>query len=98
MSDIPARNLPVIFGETLRQQRLARAISQEELAHKANLDRTFVSRIERGIRQPTISTLFGLAQALGVPPERLIEIVATEWRSLPPVEEEGGPHAGGAED
>ena len=39
---------------------------------KANVDRTFVSQIERGIRQPTLTTLVKLAKALEVPPSKLI--------------------------
>ncbi|WP_066131403.1 helix-turn-helix domain-containing protein [Bordetella ansorpii] len=87
-------DLPLIFGETLRQQRVARSISQEELAHKASVDRTFVSRIERGIRQPTISTLFGLAQALEMAPEHLVEMVACRWREAAVCETQGDLPAG----
>jgi len=60
-----------IFGDVLRQFRTERGISQEELAHRAGIDRTFVSRLERGIRQPTITTLIGLANALCMPASEL---------------------------
>ncbi|MDO9366151.1 MAG: helix-turn-helix transcriptional regulator [Methylotenera sp.] len=55
-----------IFGEVLRKHRAAFGISQEELAFLAGVDRTFVSRIERGIRQPSLRTLIGLGKALKV--------------------------------
>ena len=55
-----------IFGEVLRRHRSIRDVSQEEFAFKAGVDRTFVSGLERGVRQPTITTLIGIAQALGV--------------------------------
>jgi transcriptional regulator with XRE-family HTH domain len=55
-----------IFGDILRRYRLEHDISQEELAFRAGVDRTFISRLERGVRQPTITTLIGIGQALGV--------------------------------
>jgi len=59
-------NIEQIFGAVLQRHRSARGISQEELAFQAGVDRTFVSRLERGIRQPTITTLIGIGQALGI--------------------------------
>ncbi len=55
-----------IFGEVLRKFRLAKPFTQSELADSSSLDRTFISLLERGERQPTISTLFKLASALDV--------------------------------
>ena len=55
-------------------------VSQEELAFRAGVDRTFVSRIERGIRQPTITTLVGLGLALGVSAAELVREVEAEYR------------------
>lgn len=51
---------------------MALSVSQEELAFRAGVDRTFVSRIERGIRQPTITTIFLLSQALELPASELV--------------------------
>lgn len=56
----------------MREQRISRELSQEELALAADVDRTFVSQMERGIRQPTITTLMKLAGALGIQPSTLI--------------------------
>ncbi len=60
------------FGRVLRDQRGTRRLSQEELALGAGVDRTFVSQMERGIRQPTLTTLWKLAAALGVSPTTLV--------------------------
>ena len=54
------------FGRVLREQRETRGISQEDLALSADVDRSFVSQMERGIRQPTLTTLVKLCRALGV--------------------------------
>jgi transcriptional regulator with XRE-family HTH domain len=48
----------------LRRLRVARGLSQENLAVDAGIDRTYVSRLERGIENPTIAVLEQLAQAL----------------------------------
>ncbi len=60
------------FGRVLRDQRAVRRLSQEGLALGAGVDRTFVSQMERGIRQPTLTTLWKLAAALGVSPATLV--------------------------
>lgn len=67
-----AADIGIIFGEVLRRHRSEKNISQEELAFLAGVDRTFVSRLERGIRQPTITTMIGIGQALGVPAADLV--------------------------
>lgn len=59
-------DIGALFGEVLLRHRTDIGISQEELALRAEVDRTFVSRLERGVRQPTITTLIAIAQALGV--------------------------------
>jgi transcriptional regulator with XRE-family HTH domain len=60
------------FGKVLRNQRHASGVSQESLALAAEVDRTFVSQMERGIRQPTLTTLWKLATALNVQPSTLV--------------------------
>lgn len=64
----------------LREQRTAKAISQEALALSADVDRTFVSQIERGVRQPTLTTMFKLASALDVQPSVLLARVEKSLR------------------
>ncbi|KUJ74571.1 hypothetical protein AVO42_04010 [Thiomicrospira sp. XS5] len=61
------------FAHTLKQIRMEKNVSQQKLALDANLDRTYISLLERGLRQPTITTLFQLAEALEVPVEELIQ-------------------------
>lgn len=60
------------FGKVLRKRRLAAGLSQERLGLEANVQRNFVSLIERGVNQPTITVLFKLASALRCPPSELM--------------------------
>ena len=64
-----------IFGKVLRELREANKISQEKLAEYCDLDRTYISLLERGLRQPTITTIFKLSNALNIAPSELIQKV-----------------------
>lgn len=66
------------FGKVLRELREAYQLSQEKLAEYCDLDRTYISMLERGLRQPTITTIFKLAKALNVLPSQLIEKVENQ--------------------
>lgn len=61
-----------IFGKVLRELRDGNGVSQEKLAEYCDLDRTYISLLERGLRQPTITTIFKLANALNISPSQLI--------------------------
>lgn len=50
--------LKVVFGQELRKARKAVGISQEKLALLVGLDRSYISMLERGIRQPSLTTIF----------------------------------------
>lgn len=54
------------FGRRIRQHRLELGLSQEELAHKAESNRTYISDVERGERNPSIVFAAKIASALGV--------------------------------
>ena len=65
----------VLFGAVLRSIRIERGLSQEALALEAGLQRNYISLMERGLNQPTITTIFRLALALGIRPSVLVERV-----------------------
>lgn len=59
----------------VRARRAALGCSQEELAHRAGLNRTFIGKLELAQAQPSLSVLFDLARALQVRPSDLVESV-----------------------
>lgn len=61
-----------IFAENLRKARLAKKLSQEDLAELANLHRTYVGSVERAERNVSIDNIERLAVALGVSPALLL--------------------------
>lgn len=54
------------FGLAVRNIRKRTGITQEELAHLAKIDRTYMSAIERGKKNPSIRVIYQLSQGLGV--------------------------------
>ena len=61
------------IGAVIRTCRKKKGLSQEVLSGLADLDRTHYSKIERGLRSPTIDTFFKIANALDMPPHKLME-------------------------
>lgn len=61
------------FGQNVREARLARGWTQEDLAGHSGLAVVQISRIERGVREIRLTTLLKLLSALGVPPAALLD-------------------------
>ncbi len=61
------------FGLNVLRRREAKGLSQEKLAEKADLDRTYISGIERGVRNPGLISIARVAKALGVTVSELCE-------------------------
>ena len=63
-----------LFGMRVRELRLAKEISQEELAALTELDRTYISGIERGKRNLSLKNILKVAKALEIRPSELLDI------------------------
>lgn len=73
MKDSPSEKAIIsVLAANVRKLRKAANLSQEELADQAGLDRTYISQVERQLRNVTIGVLVRLAKALGTTPDRLI--------------------------
>ncbi|MDE2078662.1 MAG: helix-turn-helix transcriptional regulator [Burkholderiales bacterium] len=62
------------FGQRIKDLRAERGLNQEELAEKVGVFRTYMSRIETGAANPTLTMIYALADALGV---SVIELFAS---------------------
>lgn len=62
-------------GRILQVLRKKKGLTQEQLSGLATLDRTHYSKIERGLRNPTIDTVFKIASALDMKPHELVKII-----------------------
>ena len=68
----------VAFGVVLRKLRHDRELSQEALAFEANLQRNYISLLERGVNSASLRTIFKLAKVLRVSPTELLGMVENE--------------------
>lgn len=68
------------LGRAIRRLRKARQLTIEDLASRADMDTTYLSNIERGIRNPTWRKLSTVSRALGVSMSRIVDEAETEAR------------------
>jgi transcriptional regulator with XRE-family HTH domain len=68
------------FGEVIRELRKANQISQEKLAELSNLDRSFISLLECGRKQPSLITIFQLAKAFNLSASKILSLVEVKIR------------------
>jgi transcriptional regulator with XRE-family HTH domain len=67
-------DLVELLGRNVRSQREARGLSQEQLAFEAGMKRSYLSELERGLRNPSVRALGRLAAALEVEPAALVSL------------------------
>ena len=64
------------FGDNVRSRREAQELSQEQLAERADLDRTYISGVERGVRNLSLNSVVRIAKALKTSASELCEGVS----------------------
>lgn len=64
--------LETALAIVLRDKRRLAGLSQEELAYQCNIDRTYISMLERKKRNPTVNTVFKMCKALNIKPSEFI--------------------------
>ena len=72
---ISSTKLDHTFGRSLRKRRLAKLLTQENLGLESNLSRAYISDLEMGKKDPSLFTVFKLADALKLKPSVLIDEV-----------------------
>ncbi len=65
------------IGQCIRRLRIDLGVSQEELAQRAGIHRTYISQLERGIKSPTLIVLTKIAKALGTRPSHILRLIET---------------------
>ena len=71
---------PEIVGRVLVEYRERKGLTQDVLSGLAGLDRTHYSKLERGLRSPTLDTLFKIGQALDVLPHVILKSIEDAHR------------------
>lgn len=67
-----------IVGRVIQQYRIKKGVSQEVLSSFADIGRTHLSAIERGVRKPTLETLFRISTALEVDASEIVKAIERE--------------------
>ncbi len=70
------------IAKAINKYRLATSLSQEELADAAEIHRTYVSQIERGLKSPTLHVLFNIAAALEINASDIVQEIEKEMHEL----------------
>lgn len=68
----------IIVGQVIQSLREQKGLSQEVVSGLADIGRTHLSAIERGVRKPTLETLFRLAYALQIPASEIVRAIEKE--------------------
>ncbi len=66
------------FAKTLKKLRSEKGLSQEALGLHADLHRTFISQLERGLKSPTIDSLYEICEVLKISPSEFLSRVDLE--------------------
>ena len=74
------RDLRDAFAANLRRLRHAKGISQEQLAHEAGINRSYMSKLEKGASYPGLEIIAKLATVLEVEPAELLRVPRSEGR------------------
>lgn len=82
MADELQNEVQMALGHTIKSHRLALGLSQEELAHRAGLHRTYISDVERGARNVSLVTLYRFASALKISLCELVTIIDDEMKGV----------------
>ncbi|MFP5274040.1 helix-turn-helix domain-containing protein [Coleofasciculus sp.] len=72
---MPLKKLDRLLGFQIKRFRTAKSWSQEYLAEVADLHRTYISQLERGLKSPSVRILYQITTALGITMSELLEIV-----------------------
>ena len=69
------KDIQIAYGRVLREYREAAGLSQEKLAALAEMDRTYISLLERGRRNPSLTAIMTLSQFIGISATEQVELV-----------------------
>lgn len=71
-----------IIGKTIKAIRIKQGLSQEDIAHECNVDRSYISMIEVGRNEPSVTKIFELCKGLKIKPSDFFKMVEVEYLKL----------------
>jgi transcriptional regulator with XRE-family HTH domain len=71
-----------IIGKTVKAIRIKQGLSQEDLAHECDVDRSYISMIEVGRNEPSVTKIFELCRGLRIKPTDFFKLVEGEYEKM----------------
>lgn len=71
-----------VIGKTIKAIRIKQGLSQEDLAHECDVDRSYISMIEVGRNEPSVTKIFELCNGLRIKPSDFFKLVEVEYEKL----------------
>ncbi|AIQ33132.1 hypothetical protein P40081_37245 [Paenibacillus sp. FSL P4-0081] len=71
-----------IIGKTFKAIRIKQGLSQEDLAHECNVDRSYISMIEVGRNEPSVTKIFDLCKGLKIKPSDFFKLIEIEYEKV----------------
>lgn len=68
-------DIKVVFGQVLKELRTKKGISQEKLALEADIDRSYISKLENGAYQPSLAMVFAISKVLEIQAKDIVSLV-----------------------
>jgi len=75
-----SKRLNKAFGKVLKEAREKAGLTQEQLAEESEYHATYISQLERGIKNPSLAAIFRLSRALGKKPSLIVKLVEDRYR------------------
>jgi transcriptional regulator with XRE-family HTH domain len=71
-----------VIGKTVKAIRIKKGLSQEDLAHECNVDRSYISMIEVGRNEPSVTKIFELCKGLKIKPSDFFKLIENEYEKI----------------
>lgn len=74
--------LKSLTGKIIKTLRIKNAMNQEDLAFACNVDRSYISMLERGLNEPSLTKIFDISRALNITPSQFVKMVELEHERM----------------
>lgn len=74
--------LKPLIGKIIKSLRIKNDMNQEDLAFACNVDRSYISMLERGLNEPSLTKIFDISKALNITPSQFVKMVEIEYKRM----------------
>ncbi|WP_322922149.1 helix-turn-helix transcriptional regulator [Paenibacillus campi] len=74
--------LKSLTGKIIKSLRIKNDMNQEDLAFECNVDRSYISMLERGLNEPSLTKIFEISKALNITPSQFVKMVEIEYERM----------------